>query len=202
MLRQMLIAAAAAAVMASPALAAPKSRDPAKIPAGDYVLDSRHASLGMKIAHMGGFSNFAMRFDKLQGGFTYDPANPTATQVTVTVDPRSIHTGVPGFDETLAGDGYLKAAKYPAITFVSRQLDIQAEGQGKLTGDLTFLGKTKPVTLDVTFNGVGPGLLGAGTRMGFSGVGVVKKSDFDMHAADMFTGDEVKLDFEVEFTKK
>ena len=79
---------------------------------------------------------------------------------------------------------------------------MDSEGKGQLTGDLTFHGVTKPVTLDVTFNGVGPGLLGAGTRMGFSGSGRIKRSEFGVNAVRLFAGDEVDLLFEIEFSKK
>jgi polyisoprenoid-binding protein YceI len=202
MFRNVLLTTLAALTLGFAAQAAPTTTDPAQVPAGDYVLDSRHASLAMKTAHMGGFSNFAMRFDKLEGGFTYDPKSPAATKVNIKIDPASIHTGLPSFDKEIAGPRYFDAARFPAITFVSTKLDIAGEGRGQLTGDLTFMGKTRPVTLAVVFNGVGPGMMGAGTRMGFSGTGSIKKSDFDFHAADQFTSDEVKLDFEVEFTKR
>lgn len=183
-----------------PALASPHSQDPAKVPAGDYVLDPHHASLVVKIPHMG-FSNYTMRFDKLDGHFTYDPANWTATQVTITVDPTSINTGQPSFDKTIAGPDYFNAAKYPAITFVSKAVEGQ-DGKGTVSGDLTFHGVTRPVTLDVMFNGVGPGLLGVGTRVGFSGTTHIKRSDFGVTAVSQFTGDDLELMFETEFTKK
>lgn len=183
-----------------PAVASPRSQDPAKVPAGEYVLDPRHASLLVKISHMG-FSNYTMRFDRLDGHFTYDPANWTATQVTITVDPTSINTGQPSFDKTIAGPDYFNAAKYPAITFVSTSV-AGRDGKGTVSGDLTFHGVTRPVTLDVMFNGVGPGLLGVGTRLGFSGMTHIKRSDFGVTAAGQFTGDDLELIFETEFTRK
>ena len=88
------------------------------------------------------------------------------------------------------------------ILFNSTGLTADAEGKGQLTGDLTFHGVTKPVTLDVAFNGVGPGLLGAGTRMGFSGQGKIKRSEVGVTQARPFAGDVVDLEFEVEFVKK
>lgn len=185
-----------------PAAANPVSQDPAQVPAGHYELDSRHASLTLKIAHMGGFSRFTMRFDKLEGAFDYDPATYEQARATITIDPKSIHTGVPGFDGEIAGPHYFNAEKYPQITFVTTGIAPEAEGAGKVTGDLTFLGVTKPVTLDVTFNGVGPGLLGAGTRLGFSGTGQINRSDFGLTTAKAFAGDTVSLDLEIEFVKK
>lgn len=195
------MAAVVIAVLSSTqALADPHSQDPTKVPAGQYILDKNHASLLVKIPHMG-FSHYTMRFDRLDGGFTYDPANWTATKVTITVDPTSINTGQASFDKTIAGPDYFDAAKYPAITFVSTAVAGQ-EGTGTVTGDLTFHGVTKPVTLDVVFNGVGPGMLGLGTRLGFSGTTRIKRSDFGVTAVSQFTGDDLDLMFEAEFTRK
>ncbi|MDP3658859.1 YceI family protein [Phenylobacterium sp.] len=202
MFRPMVVAAAICVSLAGVAHADPTSRDPANVPPGVYALDSRHASLNMKLAHMGGFSNFAMRFDGLSGGFTYDPANVAATRMTLEIDPKSIHTGVPGFDAELAGPRYFDSARFPKITFVSTRVDAGPAGRGSVTGDLTFMGKTRPVTLDVIFNGVGPGLMGQGTRLGFSGGGAIKRSEFGFTPAAGSAGDEVQLDFEIEFTRK
>ena len=192
----------ALAAGAAPVLANPTSQDPAKVPAGRYELDKRHASLVVKIAHMGGFSRYTMRFDGLDGGFAYDPANWQATAVNVTVDPKSIDTGNAPFDKQIAG--YFEADKFPQITFASTGLTACADGKGTLTGDLTFHGVTKPVSLDVTFNGVGHGVTPLSTRMGFSGTAKIKRSDFgvDNMILRQFTSDDVDLIFEVEFEKK
>jgi polyisoprenoid-binding protein YceI len=181
------------------AFANPTTTDPAKVPAGSYALDKRHASLIVKVPHMGGFSRYTMRFTGLDGGFTYDPGNWQASQVTISVNPTSIDTEDPGFNKEIAG--FFGAAKYPAILFTSTGLKVDG-AHGTLTGDLAFHGVTKPVTLDVTFNGVGPGLMGAGTRMGFSGTGHIKRSDFGVTSVSNWAGDDVDLSFEVEFVKK
>jgi polyisoprenoid-binding protein YceI len=192
---------AAALCLSAPVVAAanPTTRDPAKAPAGTYVLDPRHASLIARIPHMG-FSHFAMRFDRLDGRFTYDPARWQATEVTIRVDPNSVDTGDPAFSKQVAG--YFHTDRYPQITFVSDKVTQTEEGRGEMPGDLTLHGVTRPVTLQVVFNGAGPGLLGAGTRMGFSGTAHIKRSDFGMTAVSAFAGDEVDLQFDVEFQKK
>ena len=200
MIRRILIAVAVVVAATQAAAADPTTRDPAKVPAGTYELDRRHASLVVKVPHLGGFSRYTMRFNSLSGSFTYDPANWQATKVTIKVDPKSIDTEESAFNRTVAG--YFEPDKYPVILFNSSSLTTSAEGEGKLAGDLTFHGVTKPVTLDVTFNGVGPGLLGAGTRVGLSGSGKIKRSEFGVTGGRPFAGDTVDLVFEVEFVKK
>lgn len=187
--------------LATAALANPVSCDPTQAPKGDYGLDRRHASLIVKIPHMGGFSKFTMRFDRMDGGFSFDPANWTTTPTTITIDAASIDTGLPDFDRTIAGPAYFNAAKYPTITFVARKSE-GTDGKGTVAGDLTFLGVTRPVVLDVTFNGYGPGMLGVGTRMGFSGTGHIRRSDFGLTTMSQFAGDDVVLIFDVEFVRK
>lgn len=199
-MRRVLFALAVTLLASGAAAADPQTRDPAKVPAGSYELDPRHASLLVKVPHMGGFSRYTMRFRTLSGAFTYDPANWQATKVAITVDPKSIDTEDSIFNKTVAG--YFEPEKYPVITFSSNSLTTGEDGKGQLAGELTLHGVTKPVTLDVEFNGVGPGLLGAGTRMGFSGVGRIKRSEFGVTGGRPFAGDEVDLAFEVEFVKK
>ena len=193
--------ALAISLLASGAAAAdPTSRDPTKVPAGGYDLDPRHASLLVKVPHMGGFSRYTMRFRVLSGAFTYDPTNWQATKVTISVDPKSIDTEDTAFNRTVAG--YFEPEKYPVIQFASTGLTANEEGKGQLSGDLTLHGVTRPVVLDVEFNGVGSGLLGAGTRVGFSGTGKIKRSEFGVTGGRPFAGDTVDLMFEVEFVKK
>ena len=201
MFRNILTALVLSLGLSTTAMANPTSQDPAKVPGGNYILDKRHASLVVRIGHLGGFSKFTMRFDRMDGGFTYDPANWAATKLALTVDPTSISTGLPEFDKTLAGPSYFNAGKYPAITFVTTAVAGDA-AKGTVAGDLTFLGVTKPVVLDVTFNGVGPGLLGVGTRIGFSGTTRIRRSDFGLTTVSGFASDDVDLVFEVEFAKK
>jgi polyisoprenoid-binding protein YceI len=200
MLRRFSIVILAALCACGAAAADPTSRDPAKAPKGDYALDPRHASLVVKVPHMGGFSRYTMRFNKLSGSFSYDPANWEATKVNIVVDPKSIDTADNLFNKTVSG--YFDPDKFPTITFASTGLTATPEGRGQLTGDLTLHGVTKPVTLDVEFNGSGPGLLGAGTRMGFSGTGRIKRSEYGVTGGRPFAGDTVDLLFEVEFVRK
>jgi polyisoprenoid-binding protein YceI len=200
MVRAFFAAATLALAIAGPVLAVPTSTDPASAPAGTYELDPRHAGLVVKVAHLGGFSRYTMRFNALSGGFTYDPANWQKTKLVVSVDPKSIDTEIPSFNKEVAG--FFEPDKYPAIIFSSTSINAGPDGKGTVTGDLTFHGVTKPVTLDVTFNGSGPGMMGAGTRMGFTGTGRIKRSEFGVTNAKQFAGDEVDIGFEIEFVKK
>ena len=210
MFRPLASAALAVALFTAPAaLAAPgvSSVKPADLPAGHYVLDKTHASVVAKLKHMG-FSNYQFRFTKVDADFTYDPKAPQASKINVTIDPASVDTATGGdafglkFNKELAGDGWLEANKFPTVTFVSTAVNVGDGQHGTVTGDLTLHGVTKPVVLDVTFNGVGAGMVPLQTRTGFSASTTIKRSDFGVSKYVPLVGDEVTLNIEVEFEKK
>ena len=118
------------------------------------------------------------------------------------MDPVSIDTGSESFNKELGlGAPWLNGSAFPKITFVSTAVSPSADGKGTVTGDLTFLGVTKPVVLNVTWNGVGNGML-PGTRTGFSATTHIKRTDFGNKTYVPVVGDDVDLLIEVEFTKK
>lgn len=171
------------------------------VPAGAYVSDQAHTSLTAKIVHLG-FSSFTLRFDKVEARFHFDPAAPEASRLAVSVDAASIDTGSKGFDQQLAGLGWFGAESFPKITFVSDRIDLGDGQHGTVSGYLTLHGVTRPVTLAVTFNGVGLDLNPFVTRLGFSATTTIKRSDFGVTRFEGLVGDEVRLCVEIEFIKK
>lgn len=202
MLRHTLAAAAALTLSFAPAAfsqaPAPASANPAAAPAGTYKLDPRHASLAAKVSHLG-FSNYTMLLRGLDGELTYNPKRPTASKLNVRVDPRSVDTGLPDFDKEIGEDPRFFAGQ--PITFVSRSLQQTGQNRGRLTGDLTFRGVTKPVTLDVTMVGAGQHPMNKKPVMGFSATGSIKRSDFGFTHLSPMIGDEVQLQIEAEFAQ-
>jgi polyisoprenoid-binding protein YceI len=173
-------------------------KDPKAAPAGLYKLDPRHASATVKLAHMG-LSHYTMRFDTIAGSYSYDPAHPAATLVSVTIDPKSVDTGDPKFNEEIS-DKFLDAGKYPAITFTSTKILPGAGDRGDVVGVLDFHGVQKPVTLHVAYRGFVEMM--KQQRMGFSGEATFKRSDFGVSSYIPVVGDEITLLVEVEFVKQ
>ena len=94
-----------------------------------------------------------------------------------------------------------QAVKFPAITFESTAIAKTADRKGTMTGNLTFLGVTKPVTLNVSFTGDRPDPRTQKHKVGFEATGAFKRSDFG------FTGvgsasDEVRVEIAAEFVQK
>ena len=197
-----ILAAVFAAVVLGGSLCAATAQevnaDPAAAPGGEYKLDKSHTSVTLKLTHLG-ISYYTMRFDKVQGDYSYDPAHPEATKVEVTIDPNSVDTGDPGFNRQIAAQVF-EVDKYPQIQFVSSVLRSTSDGRGVLVGALTFHGVTKPVNLDVIYNGLGRGLLHE-PRMGFSASTVIRRSDFGATKYQPMVGDDVSVVIETEFSK-
>jgi polyisoprenoid-binding protein YceI len=206
-----LVAAVLSLVLAS---AAAEGAD-IKAPKGTYKNDPYHSSLTFKIDHMG-LSHYTARFTKFDATLDLDPAKLASSSVTVNIDPTSVRTDYSGdfkaghkdspyktFEEEIArGDKFLNADKFSTITFKSTQV-AQAGKTLKVTGDLTFLGVTKPVTLlgSVVGSVEKHPFMGKGA-VGFSATGTVKRSDWGMIGAQAFLGDDVTIIFEGEFDQQ
>jgi polyisoprenoid-binding protein YceI len=128
-------------------------------PAGKYAIDPKHTGLIARIPHLG-FSYSIFRFQTVDGKLSWDPANPGADSLSVTVDPKSITTApVEGFSAEIA-DKFLKAAQFPTATFTSTAFHPESATHGKVDGDLTVAGVTKHVVFDVDLVGAGKGFRG------------------------------------------
>lgn len=189
---------AASLMTGAVAYAAPDA-NPANMPAGSYVLEKTHASVNAKVMHQG-YAFYHFRFDKFDASYEYDPKDPTASKVVVTVDTKSMNTGYAKADEKFPVE-FLAADKHPTATFKSNKITISQGNKGTMAGDLTLGGVTKPITLDVTFNGAGKDMMGA-MRSGFSASTVIKRSEFGLTKYVPVIGDDVALAIEVEFVKK
>ena len=191
------------ACLAFSACATPPVLDVAAAPEGAYVLDPAHASVNWSLSHSG-LSLYTARFDGITGALDFNPNSPTSSRLDVRIDPKSVSTGDAEWDETLATDGkYFDGDTHTEIRFVSTSATKTTENTGLVTGDLSLRGVTKPVTLDVTYNGAGKSFGHPGATLGFSAVGKIKRSEWGMDYLTNFgIGDEVTLRIEAEFNEK
>jgi polyisoprenoid-binding protein YceI len=169
-------------------------------PAGDYLLDSRAASLVVDLPRVAGFRPPVLRLTKLEGRFHYDPANWEATNVTISADPRSIDASSGPVART--AEMLFEPDKFPIIRFTSTSLSWVEHDRGEVVGDLTFHGVTNPVTLEVALQDFNRVPSATEVRLRFSGRGKVKRSEFGISEGLPLVGDTVDLVFEVDFVKQ
>lgn len=196
-------AADKAAEVAKDTMAAAKPSAPgvdiSAAPSGSYIAEATHAYIAFSYSHQG-YSNPILRWSKFDGKLELDSENPENSTLMVEIPTASIDSGVPKFDEHLVSADFFDAENHPTITFKSTDMKQLYTGTGKVTGDLTIKGVTKPITLDVTLNKVGKHFRNGKDMFGISATGNLKRSE---HGVDKYApmGDDVKLMIEVEFQK-
>lgn len=167
-----------------------------EVRSGNYKLDHDHARVIWNVSHHG-YSTFAGAFSDIQGNLKFDAADPTRSQLDATVNMNSVGTLIPDFDTRLKGDQFFNTMKFPTATFRSTHIARTSANGLRVNGELTFLGITKPVVLDATFNQAGDGVGPPGYRVGFDAQMVIKRTDHGMEASTI--GDSVSLQIEAEF---
>ncbi len=185
-------------------------------PAGDYVSDPNHSSVTFKLRHLG-LSFYTLKFRTYDATISFDPANIAASKVSATIKPDDILAGYPSnyvanhpgtkfksWEEDLANStNFLDAKQFPTITFTSTSVAPSGERSAKVTGDLTLKGVTKPVTLEVTFDGeMASHPFAKAPALGFSATGTFKRTDFGLDYLAGMVGDEVSVQIEGDFIQK
>lgn len=186
----------------------------AGVASATYSLDPTHAFLTFKVPHGGGISQYRVSFTDFDADLTLDAEAPEASALTVTINPASVETNYPGdykqghpdsayasWNEDLSmNPQWLNAGAYPEISFTSTAINRTSDTAGTVTGDLTFLGQTRPVTLDVTFNGAtNSPFYGERDLIGFDASTTITRSEWGMGAYLPMIGDEVMVTFSGEF---
>ncbi|MCC6193022.1 MAG: polyisoprenoid-binding protein [Burkholderiales bacterium] len=180
----------------SAAVAAPES----------YTIDPYHTFPNFTVDHQG-IATLHGRFDKSSGKIMLDKAGKSAS-VDLVIEAASITTGDHDRgsrprtrDEHLRSADFFNVAEFPRITFKSTNVAFAGDNPSKFEGNLTLLGVTKPVTLDVVRFKCNPPAGAGKERCGGNATGSIKRSDFGMKYAIPGIQDEIKLDIMVEALK-
>jgi len=177
------------------------SQSEARVPPGQYELDPHHWSITFDVDHFK-HSRFTMRLDRATAEIDWDEGGFDRSSVAATIDAASVDTNVPLLDKLVRGDDMFDVARYPQIRFVSRHFERTGDARGTLTGDLTIRGTTRPVTLDVTFNGFAPDPLTKKDTLGFSAEGHFSRARFGLSTWFPAVGDDVNVRIQAEFTRQ
>jgi polyisoprenoid-binding protein YceI len=117
----------------------------AQAESASYGIDPTHTFVTFEIGHFGASVNRG-RFDKKEGAIQFDRAGKTG-KVEINIDTTSINTGTAAFDKHLQSADMFDEAKFPSIKFVSDKFVFNGDKVAEVSGNLTLLGKTQPVSL-------------------------------------------------------
>jgi polyisoprenoid-binding protein YceI len=179
---------------------------PAAVSASTWNINPEHSSIQFQVSYMS-LVKVKGSFDTFQGVVTLDEKDPDKSVVEVAIESASINTGVAKRDEHLRTDDFFDCPKYPAIRFVSKKVAPVGKQKFKVTGDLTMLGVTKEVVLQV--DGPTPEMKDpwGNIRRGASARTRINRQDFGMtwnrvlDAGGVMIGKEVDVIMEVELIK-
>jgi polyisoprenoid-binding protein YceI len=195
--RSAVLAAVCALTIAAGALLHPI---PARAAPERYQLDPDHMTMAFLISHVG-FARMLGQFTRAEGSFVFDADKPAVSDIAVIIDAASVDTQHEKRDQHLRAQDFLWVEKHPQITFRGTSAEQTGPVTGKITGDLTIRGVTRPVTLDVVWNKSAQYPFGdMHYATGISARTKIKRSDFGMtYALDGgLVGDEVEIILEFE----
>ena len=173
------------------------SADLSDVPSGKYTLDSSHGYITFTYNHLG-FSNPRVGFNRFDTELELDSSNPENSVVEVTIAASSIDSRVAEFNDHLNGSDFFNTAEYPTITFKSTKVEATGENTFDVTGNLTILGTTKPVTLVTTINKAANHPMRKVPTVGLSASATLMRSEWGLGAYVPAVSDEVELSIEVE----
>ena len=174
--------------------------DVTELRGGAYTLDPDHATLLWKINHLG-FSTFIGRFNDFDASLDFDPENIEASQVEVVINTAGLDINNEEFAEELRGDAWFNVEQFPQAVFRTTSfVESIDEDTFVFAGDLTLLGVTAPVDLEINFHGGGRNFLPRSYTLGFSASTSFLRSDYGLDRFTSFgVGDEIELEIHVEF---
>ncbi len=161
-----------------------------------YIVDPKHTYASFEINHLG-FSTARGRFDRTTGNIVLDAAAGSG-QIEIIIDTASIDTGLAKRDEHLRATEFFDVDRYPTMKFVAASLRFDGDRLVSADGQLTMLGKTRPVSLRVTHFGCGQHPIHDRPACGADAETTIRRSEWGMTTYVPTIGDEVTIRIGVE----
>ena len=172
---------------------------------GTFVLDKSHTEVGFIARHLM-VSKVRGRFTDFEGTIVVAD-DPSESSVEVIIQAASINTNDENRDKHVRTNDFLSTDEFPALTFRSTKVELSSGGDWKVNGDLTVRGVTRPIVLDVQFEGVIQDPWG-NQRLGFAASGEIDRNDFGvsfnaaLETGGFVVSPKVKLEIEAEAVRQ
>ncbi|KAA3662076.1 MAG: polyisoprenoid-binding protein [Chloroflexi bacterium] len=171
-----------------------------------WQIDSAHSHINFSVRHMM-ISKVRGSFETFSGSVNFDEDTPTNTTVDISIDATSINTREDQRDGHLRSPDFLNADEFPTLTFKSSNVEQVDAENGKLYGDLTIRGVSKPVVLDVEYAGQAKSPWGT-TSAGFSAKTSIDRTEWGLtwnqalETGGILVGDKITIEIELEIVKQ
>ncbi|MFE6846130.1 YceI family protein [Streptomyces sp. NPDC057686] len=173
---------------------------------GDYVIDAAHSSIGFTVRHAM-VTNVRGNFTDYAGTLQLDGSDPARSAASLEVKVASVDTGIADRDGHLRGGDFFDTEAFPLMTFRSTQAAQLGGDKYRITGELTIKDVTRPLSIDLEFNGSATDVYG-NERVGFEGAAEILRSDWGLtwnaalEAGGVMVSDKVKLTFDISAIKQ
>ncbi|MFD9487650.1 YceI family protein [Streptomyces sp. NPDC059991] len=172
---------------------------------GTYSIDPAHSSIGFSVRHAM-VTNVRGSFAEHEGTLTLDGTDPAASAAVIDVKIASVDTGIGDRDNHLRGGDFFDAEQFPLMTFRSTEAQQLGGDKYRIVGDLTIKDVTKPLAIDLEFNGSATDPYG-NQRVGFEGSADILRSEWGLtwnaalETGGVVVSDKVKLTFDISAIK-
>lgn len=172
---------------------------------GDYSIDAAHSSIGFTVRHAM-VTNVRGSFTEHEGTLRLDGSDPSRSTAALDVTIASVDTGIKDRDAHLRGGDFFDAERFPKMTFRSTGAEQLGGERYRITGDLTIKDVTRPLAIDLEFNGSATDVYGM-ERVGFEGSAEILRSDWGLtwnaalETGGVMVSDKVKLTFDISAVK-
>ncbi|MFJ4685660.1 YceI family protein [Streptomyces sp. NPDC088789] len=172
---------------------------------GEYTIDPAHTSIGFTARHAM-VTNVKGKFLDFTGSLHLDGSDPAKSTAAIDVRMDSVDTGNADRDGHLKSADFFKIDEFPTMTFRSTKAESLGGDDYRVTGDLSVLGVTKPITIDLEFNGAAKDPFG-NERVGFEGKTEIKRSEWGLtwnatlETGGFLVSDKIKLNFDISAIK-
>ncbi|MFE9614080.1 YceI family protein [Streptomyces sp. NPDC006012] len=172
---------------------------------GDYSIDPAHTAIGFSARHAM-VTNVRGSFQEFSGTLHLDGTDPAKSTASIDVVLASVETGNADRDTHLKSADFFKTDEFPTMTFRSTKAEALGGDDYRITGDLTILGTTRPLVIDLEFNGAVQDPFG-NERVGFEGKAEILRSDWGLtwnaalETGGVLVSDKIKLNFDISAVK-
>ncbi|MCL7381898.1 YceI family protein [Streptomyces sp. 35G-GA-8] len=173
---------------------------------GEYTIDPAHSTISFTVRHAM-VTNVRGAFTEHEGSLSLDGTNPAASSASIDVSIASVDTGMADRDGHLRSADFFDAETFPKMSFRSTSVEQLDTETYRLIGDLTIKDVTRPLTIDLEFNGSATDPYG-NERVGFEGSATILRSEWGLtwnaalETGGVMVSDKVKLSFDISAIKK
>lgn len=162
-----------------------------------WEFDKAHTQVLFVVNHLG-YTDLTGQFRVVDGELMLDRDNLANSSVTATLQAESVDMNHEGIDRHLRNEDFFDVSQFPTLEFRSTSVEVVDDENLRLVGELTMIGQTLPVSLDVAINNIGEHPMSGKPHAGFTATGSLTRTEWGMDYGAPNVGDEIEIRINLE----